>query len=1473
MSAGQKQERRKFMRKWKKWIAGMMFFAMISSMGNVLFWNGMSEVQADNCGGLLEEDLYTPEPYEVIQDPVLHWAVRSAMNAVKSGVKLTEKMVGDPSVQYISYELCNHPEDFEGWEQPYWIESLEGLQYAKSAKMIDICYTSNIEGKKIDSVEPLAPLTQLQTLYLKQDGITDISPLGSLVNLEQLDVSGNYEIADITAVKDMSKLQTLDFSINSASDLTPAAGLGSLQRLNASDNQIASLPDMSAMTSLTALDLSKNQLTDVSALASLSQLEELNLSGNDGLTDVTALAGLVNLEKDSTYMPTEKMKEDLFAAINVNKLFLKFNISHMTKDDLTAVEEALEAYQKLTEDQKSYIDAGKAEAAESNKALVEAGQDPVYYPEYDQGGEPVPVFDRVTIRVVDQNGEPLSGVEFTRKDREYGYSDTAVTDENGKLTFVHSTLDYWGKFAVYPSGDLYVAEPEQITYSVGAGNTEEINGAPATGLENLVIKLTPKDQYVDKTALGTALQECGSVKEEEAYKYTEESWSAYQQALAEAQRVYGDGNASREDVSQAEANLRNAFTGLTKTDVLTKIKITVKDENGNLFLRPFKFQVRETKNHDSAWNIESDGKTGVVYLSCSPAWTDGQEWEILACDEEPYEFTSIVTVIGVKDDTTYFKTVDGEEQGPDFETEITVKPEEKSTATREPDSTVLEGLAEDAAAYTEDGYTPASWKAFADALESAKEVIKKEQASQEEYNQAGADLRKAEAGLLAKADKNALQAELDDDAYSEHLWTTDSWKAYEDARENAQKVYEDENATQQQVDEATTALIEAKEGLIGRADKAALENKLNEAAGLDESSYTDGWEELQAALKEAQEVFDDPDATQDEVDEQIGKIDAAIQGLVEKPAEVPDYCEQYAFRAVVQDQDGNRLSGITFDILRNGEKAETATSSNGVVSYSLYSVDYQAELTVSLQEGQGYVTNDVHKFTAGAGSQFIPLIDTINGQPYQSGTRLVFTLRPMEDGNVDKTALNQLIETAEGLVEQDDIYTLNSLEALETALEAAKAAAEDPDAGQEQVDQAKDALQAAVDGLKEIQGMQTLKLPVKMQDGSNVPISTEFVRRDMKYSVNNRIFTDEEGNISWTPTRYDSGDYLFFLPESSPYIATPEQIMVHVGSEDGTAVIETIDGIPAAEWSGNFTLSDLGTDTCDLTHFRAVVQDKDGNPLPGVKFDVKNGDPDELVSNENGVITYEATIWDTDTTMTVSLQDGQGWVCKDQAEFSVIVDPNDPERAILGTVNGEPAKGGEKIIFQLRAEGDVELPYTDVTEDDWHYEAVKYAFEKGIMTGINDTTFAPNENLARAQFAVILHRMNGTPAVEYTDRFHDVAEGVWYTDAILWAADKEVVTGYSNGNFGPADHINREQMALMMYRYAKSQGYSLDGAADFSQYQDASSVSDFAQEAMAWAVGNGIITGKYNETQLDPQGNATRAECATIMMRFLEKFS
>ena len=187
--------------------------------------------------------------------------------------------------------------------------------------------------------------------------------------------------------------------------------------------------------------------------------------------------------------------------------------------------------------------------------------------------------------------------------------------------------------------------------------------------------------------------------------------------------------------------------------------------------------------------------------------------------------------------------------------------------------------------------------------------------------------------------------------------------------------------------------------------------------------------------------------------------------------------------------------------------------------------------------------------------------------------------------------------------------------------------------------------------------------------------------------------------------------------------------------------------------------------------------------------------------------------------------------------------------------------------------GKPEIPFHDVYMTDWFYESVKYVYDNGLMTGLNETTFGPYENLARAQFAVILHRMNGSPDMEYTNKFPDVADNQWYTDAILWASDIGVVTGYEDtGKFGPGDNINREQMAVMMYRYANYLGYDTSARADISKYTDAGNVNEFAKEAMSWAVGEGIITGKYNETQLDPQGNASRAECATIIMRFVENY-
>lgn len=183
------------------------------------------------------------------------------------------------------------------------------------------------------------------------------------------------------------------------------------------------------------------------------------------------------------------------------------------------------------------------------------------------------------------------------------------------------------------------------------------------------------------------------------------------------------------------------------------------------------------------------------------------------------------------------------------------------------------------------------------------------------------------------------------------------------------------------------------------------------------------------------------------------------------------------------------------------------------------------------------------------------------------------------------------------------------------------------------------------------------------------------------------------------------------------------------------------------------------------------------------------------------------------------------------------------------------------------------LPFVDVSSDAWYFKYVADVFDGKYMTGLTANTFGPVDTLARAQFAIILHRMNGTPSVAYTDIFKDVPAGQWYTDAVIWANEKKVVTGYSDGNFGVNDNITREQMALMMFRYADAMGYNTEERASFAAYTDAGSVSDYAEEAMQWAVGTGIITGKDGGTRLDPWGYASRAECAAIIMRFVKAYN
>lgn len=180
----------------------------------------------------------------------------------------------------------------------------------------------------------------------------------------------------------------------------------------------------------------------------------------------------------------------------------------------------------------------------------------------------------------------------------------------------------------------------------------------------------------------------------------------------------------------------------------------------------------------------------------------------------------------------------------------------------------------------------------------------------------------------------------------------------------------------------------------------------------------------------------------------------------------------------------------------------------------------------------------------------------------------------------------------------------------------------------------------------------------------------------------------------------------------------------------------------------------------------------------------------------------------------------------------------------------------------------VSAAFSDVNPGDWYYSDVEYISSSQIMTGMSDTYFGVSENLARAQFALILYRMEGQPAVSYSAVFPDVSPNEWYTDAILWASEAGIVTGFTDtGTFRPSEPITREQMAAMMYRYTGYKGGNLNERAELSIYPDNMNVSSYAYESMQWAVANQIIRG--DNGLLCPQDNTNRAVCATIIARYL----
>lgn len=217
-------------------------------------------------------------------------------------------------------------------------------------------------------------------------------------------------------------------------------------------------------------------------------------------------------------------------------------------------------------------------------------------------------------------------------------------------------------------------------------------------------------------------------------------------------------------------------------------------------------------------------------------------------------------------------------------------------------------------------------------------------------------------------------------------------------------------------------------------------------------------------------------------------------------------------------------------------------------------------------------------------------------------------------------------------------------------------------------------------------------------------------------------------------------------------------------------------------------------------------------------------------------------------------ESGQGWT----------------STAVYGTV--KLVAGKKEVVDKVFDFEDV-----DIIEGNWKYEAVKYVYNRDIMGKVGASNqFQPDNTLTRAMFATVLYRVAGEPEVEFVEKFPDVAAGKWYSEAIIWANKNGIVNGYSTGDYGVNDNITREQIAKMLYEYAQNvAGYDVSGKADIEKFTDCGDVSGWAVDYIKWAADAEMITGKPNGDgtfRIDPKGQATRAECAKMIQKFLEKY-
>ena len=315
-------------------------------------------------------------------------------------------------------------------------------------------------------------------------------------------------------------------------------------------------------------------------------------------------------------------------------------------------------------------------------------------------------------------------------------------------------------------------------------------------------------------------------------------------------------------------------------------------------------------------------------------------------------------------------------------------------------------------------------------------------------------------------------------------------------------------------------------------------------------------------------------------------------------------------------------------------------------------------------------------------------------------------------------------------------------------------------------------------------------------------------------------------------------------------------------SSSDPSVATVANGVVTAVGAGTATITATAADGSGKTAACTVTVERPYVPPANPNYRI------DVTTTEGGTVDKDPAAAKAGETVTLTPAPEEGYEVGEVIVTDRFGDTVDVTANPDGTYTFTMPNGQVKVEVTFVEVQPEPLPFTDVSETDWFHDAVRYVYDNGLMDGVGDGQFAPNATTNRAMVVTILYRLAGEPDESGDSAFTDVADGLWYTDAVLWAAQKGIVNGISETEFAPAGDLTREQLATILYRYAAYQGYDVSQRADLSGFGDASSISGYAQEALSWAHAQGLVLG-FEDGSLRPQDTASRAQIAAVLMRFL----